>query len=197
MSDNQPSSTSSEKVSYNSKAVLLGLFALVGFVILVYTIAINLFSPGNAGRLNTIFVAAISGTLALGGTLITQLWGKNNNVAANSPTIYRTTPPDTEIGISVNDPITATFNKMIDESTINANTFTLKDEKTKSNVDGTVKLEGGNAIFKPSKPLAHSTKYVATITKDVKDLTGNSLAVEKIWSFTTEPSPQEVKESEK
>jgi hypothetical protein len=172
-----------EKVSYNSKAVLLGLFALVGFVLLVFSISANIFSPDQTGRLTTVFVAAISGTLALGGTLITQLWGKDTG---NRPNIYRTDPEDTATGVPVDTPIRATFNKLMNSSTINSQTFTLKDD-TNSNLEGTVTLEGGNAIFKPStsNPLKPLTKYTATITKDVKDITGNSLEDDKVWSFTT------------
>ena len=40
----------------------------------------------------------------------------------------------------------------MDESTINSGTFTLKDDAN-SEVDGTITLEGGNAILKPSTPL--------------------------------------------
>lgn len=181
-----------EKVSYNSKAVLLGLFALVGFVLLVFAISANIFSPDQTGRLTTVFVAAISGALALGGTLITQLWGKDTG---SKPNIYITNPKDTATGIPIDTSVTASFNKLMNSSTINSQTFKLKDD-TNSGLDGTVTLEGGNAIFKPSpsNPLKPLTKYTATITKDAKDMTGNSLEADKVWSFTTgkedvKPSP--------
>jgi hypothetical protein len=173
-----------EKVSYNSKAVLLGLFALVGFVLLVFSISANVFSPDQTGRLTTVFVAAISGTLALGGTLITQLWGKDTG---SKPKIYSTNPEDTATGVRVDTPIRASFNKLMNSSTINSETFTLKDD-TNFDLEGTVTLEGGNAIFKPStsNPLKTGTKYTVTITKDVKDINGNPLEDDKVWSFTTE-----------
>jgi hypothetical protein len=52
-------------------------------------------------------------------------------------------------------------------------------------VPGDVKLEGGNAIFKPSNRLKPLTNHTVIITKDVKDITGNSLKFDKVWSFTT------------
>jgi hypothetical protein len=86
-------------VSSNSKAVLYGLFALVGFAVLMYAIIADtkynpdawtkertptpVASPNGERRvqqleqLNTVYVAAISGSLALGGTLISQLWGRS------------------------------------------------------------------------------------------------------------------------
>ena len=45
------------------------------------------------------------------------------------------------------------------------------------------------AKFQPSAPLKPSTKYTATITKEAKDIVGNSLAADKVWSFTTIVAP--------
>ena len=82
-------------VSSNTKAVLYGLFALVGFAVLMYAITADIKynpdkwdptsvdSPKRETRmqqleqLNTVYVAAVSGALALGGTLISQLWGRS------------------------------------------------------------------------------------------------------------------------
>jgi Bacterial Ig-like domain len=182
MSDNKSSEIPGKKVSYNSRAVLLGLFALVGFTLAVYTYSVNVFPPEQSGRLNTVFIAAISGTLALGGTLISQLWGTSTKPAA--PSIYATDPADTANGVSLDTSIRASFNMVIDKSTVNSNTFTLKDD-TNSDISGTITLEGGNAILKPLGDLKPATKYTAKISKDVKSITGDSLEGDKEWSFTT------------
>lgn len=182
----QSSSEKADRVSYNSKAVLLGLFVLVGFILLVFTISIRVVSTDVIDRLNTVFVAAVSGSLALGGTLITQLWGRSTKPTANSPHVYDTSPKHAQEGVSINSPITATFDKIVDSSTINSKTYILKDNSTNSNVAGTVTLNGGNsANFQPLTALKPSTKYTATITKEAKDIAGNSLATDKTWSFTT------------
>lgn len=50
----------------------------------------------------------------------------------------------------------------------------------------------GSLYFTPDANLDYSTVYTAKITTGVKDLAGNSLAADKIWSFTTAgmgPSP--------
>jgi hypothetical protein len=189
MSNNTSSklSTSSERVSVNSKAILLGLFALVGFILLVFTITLRFVPIEQTARLNTVYVAAVSGILALGGTLISQLWGKNNTTktATNSPVIFSTQPEDTSIAVPLDTSIGASFNTQMDKSTINSGTFTLKENSTNSNIDGTISLIGGNAIFKPTSPLKPSTKYTATITKEAKDVAGNSLDANKEWLFTT------------
>ena len=81
-------------VSSNAKVVLYSLFALIGLAILLYTITVIGLGHhvGNAGnedtaarlhelelldQINSVYLAAISGSIALGGTLIAQLWGRN------------------------------------------------------------------------------------------------------------------------
>jgi hypothetical protein len=100
--------SSSDIVSNNAKIVLFGLFALVGFAILLYGLTATNdkfdswdvkpkkdFWTGNTieegtqlqpeeklivsqqlEQINSIYIAAIAGALALGGTLISQLWGR-------------------------------------------------------------------------------------------------------------------------
>ena len=90
-----PKTTATDIVSSNAKIVLYGLFALVGFAILMYAIIVtgDKYKPDSGGyeklndaqkvergesldQLNAVYVAAISGAVALGGTLISQLWGR-------------------------------------------------------------------------------------------------------------------------
>jgi hypothetical protein len=182
MSNNKPSQIPGEKISYNSRSVLLGLFVLIGFILAVFTFSVNIFPPEQSGRLNTVFIAAVSGSLALGGTLISQLWGKNTN--SLKPNIYATNPDDTATGIPLDTPVSASFNMPMDKSTINPKTFTLKDNNN-TDINGTISFEGGNAILKPSNRLNPDSKYTAKITKDAKSMTGNSLETDKEWSFTT------------
>ena len=50
---------------------------------------------------------------------------------------------------------------------------------------GTVTYAGTGAIFAPASDLTASTVYTATITTGAKDLAGNALASDYVWSFTT------------
>jgi Bacterial Ig-like domain len=180
----QPAKLSSDKISFNSRAVLLGLLTLVGVILFIYTIVVNVYDPAGVGRLTTVFIAAISGSLALGGTLIAQLWGKSG--ASNLPFVYSKTPIDTAVDVPINTRVSAIFNKTMNESTINKLTFKLQEETSKLMVDSTVKLEGANAVLVPSAPLNHATKYIVTIAKDVRDIEGNSMPSDITWSFSTE-----------
>src|SRR6476620_3551609 len=122
MSGKEQSQIPGDKVSYNSRAVLLGLFILVGFILAVFSYSIN-YVPEQAGRLNTVFIAAISGSLALGGTLISQLWGTTTTAR---PSIYATNPIDTASGVPLDTSVSASFNMLMDKSTFSSVTFTLK-----------------------------------------------------------------------
>jgi hypothetical protein len=58
-------------------------------------------------------------------------------------------------------------------------------------VTGTVIYYGGSntVIFAPDGNLAGSTTYTATITAAVKDLEGNVMTADKVWTFKTGPAP--------
>jgi hypothetical protein len=180
MSEKEQPQIPGDKVSYNSRAVLLGLFTLVGFILAVFTYSIYVI-PDQVGRLNTVFIAAISGALALGGTMISQLWGTATSARLS---IYATNPIDTATGVPVDTSVSASFNMLINKETLNPSTFTLKDESD-SDVAGTLTLEGGNAIFKPASKLNDGSKYTAKISKEVKSVTGDSMDSDKEWTFTT------------
>jgi hypothetical protein len=104
-----------------------------------------------------------------------------------APTIVGTYPTDGQKGISVNSDIVASFSKQMDSSTINVSTFTLKKNGETSAIEGVVTLtsDGKAAMLNPSSDLEPSTKYTATITKEVKDVTGSAITTGKTWSFET------------
>jgi hypothetical protein len=68
-------------------------------------------------------------------------------------------------------------------SSINNTTFLLKQGTTP--VSGIVTYSGTTALFSPSANLLSNVVYTATITTGAKDLAGNSLVSNYIWSFTT------------
>jgi hypothetical protein len=67
--------------------------------------------------------------------------------------------------------------------TINTATFNVK--KGLVVVSGTVSCSGTTATFAPNTDLEINTVYTAGITTSVMDASGNKLAEEKTWSFTT------------
>src|SRR2546422_981106 len=50
---------------------------------------------------------------------------------------------------------------------------------------GTVSYSGVTATFTPAGNLAPLTTYTATISTGARDLAGNALSTDLVWSFTT------------
>lgn len=100
-----------------------------------------------------------------------------------APTVISTNPASGATLVPLNQKIAATFSKVMDSSTITTTTFTLKQGTTA--VAGTVSYAGTTATFAPTANLTASTLYTATITTGAKDLAGNALASNFVWTFTT------------
>jgi hypothetical protein len=100
-----------------------------------------------------------------------------------------TTPPTVTASTPVNG--TTTFSEPIDPATIATNTFELRDASN-TLVPANITYDAGTrtAILTPSSPLSTSTTYTAMLrggSNDprVKDVSGNALAQNYTWSFTT------------
>jgi Fe2+ transport system protein B len=75
-SNSLPAASESEKISANARVVILGLFTLVGFLVLLFAITAMRTPAPLTDVMVQVFTAAITGSFTLGGVLITQLWGK-------------------------------------------------------------------------------------------------------------------------
>jgi hypothetical protein len=62
--------------SFAIKSMIFGLFALLGFIILVYSIFVAVVGEPLASIADTVFVAAIIGSFTLVGIIISQLFLK-------------------------------------------------------------------------------------------------------------------------
>jgi hypothetical protein len=101
------------------------------------------------------------------------------------PVVTAVNPIDGAINVPVNQVITAKFNEKMNLSTISKASFAV--ESAGVEIDGTVTYTDSTAIFTPSTLLARQTEYIATIKRAAKDLTGNALQEDFMWSFTTVP----------
>lgn len=103
-----------------------------------------------------------------------------------NPGVTSTEPLNNVTGVARNTTIAFTFSEEMDPLTINSSTFTLKQGATA--VPGTVTYSGKTGTFNPTTSLAANTTYTATVTTGAKSLTGNTLATNIVWSFTTSGS---------
>lgn len=103
------------------------------------------------------------------------------------PSVSSTSPEDGGTCVPTETAVSATFSKPVSYSTLNTSTFLLKDALNNP-VSGTVGLDyTGTAYFHPTDPLANSTSYTGTLTTGITDLSGNHLASDYLWRFTTQP----------
>ncbi|MCW3079045.1 Ig-like domain-containing protein [Segetibacter sp.] len=153
-----------------------------------YTGTIAVFSPLGNLLPNTTYTATISTSAkdVTGNSLKSNyVWSFTTGASADvtAPTVISTVPANAATGVAFNTKVSATFSKAMDPSTITATTFTLKQGTTA--ITGVVTYVGTTATFSPVANLLPNSVYTATITTGAKDLAGNSISSDYVWSFTT------------
>jgi len=107
------------------------------------------------------------------------------------PLVLSTIPVDGAVGVPLNQVISITFNEVMNPATFTSESFVLQGTaviagtKAATVVTGVFTFSDKTVIFTPSSPLAANTTYTGTVKTAVKDLDGNALQVEFVWSFTT------------
>ena len=99
------------------------------------------------------------------------------------PVVISTDPANAANSIPYNKVITATFNEKMNGATITGASFIVQQGTT--NIAGTVTAVDATASFTPTSPLLPFTVYKGTIKTTVKDLMGNALQKDYVWTFTT------------
>ena len=98
------------------------------------------------------------------------------------PVVVSTSPVTNALNVPLGQIITVAFNEEMDPSSITSTTFMVVGAAP---VAGTVTYDGTAASFKPTLPLAENTTYTARITTKAKDLMGNFLQADYVWTFST------------
>lgn len=141
---------------------------------------------------NTAYTATVTtGAKDLAGNALAAnfAWGFRTGTAPDTvaPRVSFTSPPSAATGTPVNTQVLATFTEAMDPSTVTTTTFILTQGST--SISGSVSYAGRTATFVPSDNLASSLTYVATITTGARDLAGNALVANFMWTFTTGVAP--------
>jgi len=106
------------------------------------------------------------------------------------PTLTTLSPPDASTGVCLTKSASATFSEPMDPATIDTTTVVVTDNGAA--VPGIVTYDASNRVasFAPSNAagFAPGKSFVVTVksgAQGVKDLAGNALASDGVWSFTT------------
>jgi hypothetical protein len=105
------------------------------------------------------------------------------------PTVVSVSPAISATNVSLSAALTVQFSESMDPATINTNTFTLVDAATNP-VPATVSYNPFtlSATLQPAVQFSPGRAYTAWVkggAAGVKDVSGNALANDYVWSFTT------------
>ncbi|WP_338644891.1 Ig-like domain-containing protein [Flavobacterium sp. KS-LB2] len=98
------------------------------------------------------------------------------------PVVESTSPINGAINVPLDQTITVIFNEEMNVASFNQSSFTLQGTTA---VAGTVTFSGKTASFDPTSPLAPNTTYTGVIKTSVKDIMGNALQEDYVWTFST------------
>lgn len=105
------------------------------------------------------------------------------------PELISTNPINSALEVPLNQVITVNFNKPINPATITSTTFKIASIATPTvpsvSISGGISYAGVTASFTPSTNLTPNTTYMGTVTTGVKDLSGNALQEDYVWTFST------------
>jgi LmbE family N-acetylglucosaminyl deacetylase len=107
------------------------------------------------------------------------------------PTVSSVSPANSATNVSLGTSVGATFSEPISAASVNGTSFALRDGGGNA-VAASVSASGSTATLQPTAPLQPSTTYTATLlsgANGIKDTSGNALASNFTWSFTTVSGP--------
>ena len=107
-----------------------------------------------------------------------------------APTVAATTPEDGAEEVALATDVVATFSKAMDESSLNDTVFTLTEQVSATAVAASVSYDpvSKTATLNPSSDLDANATYTVTLeggASGARDVVGNALAADKVWSFAT------------
>ena len=173
-------------INGTSVTIRQGATQITGIVTYAGTTAT--FTPSAALLTNTIYTGTITNAvkdLAGNAMLVNHVW--TFTTTGSLPTVTSTDPTNNATNVVITKTATANFSKVMDPTTINAATVTIFQGATQ--IFGAVSYLGTTMTFNPVMDLTNNRLYTATITTGAKDATGNALAANYVWNFTTELSP--------
>lgn len=103
------------------------------------------------------------------------------------PVVITTDPINNAIAVKFDKTISATFNMVMNPSTLNATTF--KVNQGTNAVAGAITYTGSTVSFVPTNPLLANTIYTVTITNGAKNSLNTAMVADYIWVFTTDIVP--------
>lgn len=157
--------------------------------LVVYSGMTATFSPANTLLANTVYTGTITRGAKdpAGNALINDyVWEfTTGNPDVTAPKVILTDPANAATAVTLNKKITATFNEVMDSLSVTSSFTVVNTTLGGTSVSGTITYSGSSVVFSPATYLLPSTTYTGIIATGAKDLSGNALANNYVWSFTT------------
>jgi len=176
-------------VSTASLTLKQGTTAVAGTV--SYAGVTATFTPASTLAPLTAYTATVSSgarDLAGNGLAADFSWSFTTGATPDTtaPTVSVTVPANAGTSVPINQTINATFSEPMDPLTISTASLKLTGPGGTA-VTGTVGYDVNSRIatLNPVSDLAPNAVYTASITTGAKDLAGNALGANFVWSFTT------------
>ena len=175
----------SDSLTTTSFTLDAGAVSVAGSV--AYTGTTATFTPDAELAGNTLHTARITtSALDLAGNALeaTFVWTFTTGLVADivAPTITAVLPADLAVDQPTNVLVSATFSEEMDPATLTTTSFTVAGANP---VAGTISYSGTTVTFTPSENLAPDTLFTATVTTTATDASGNPLAANHVWTFST------------
>jgi outer membrane beta-barrel protein len=151
------------------------------------------FTPASNFEKGKLYTATVTtGARDLAGNRLANnyMWEFTAGPAADTtaPTVTFTSPVKGATAAPVKQNVNAAFSENMDPATIGAATFGVKQGSKP--VAGKVTATASTVTFAPTGNFEKGKAYTATVTTGAKDLAGNPLAHDYVWSFTAYEKPK-------
>lgn len=157
-----------------------------------------LFAPSTPATLpvNTTFTGTIDGARDLAGNSLaaSYVWKFSTSATLDTvpPTVISTNPTDGASGLCSNQQVNVTFSEAMDPTTIDTSSLTVQPSgpPLQPALPGAVSYDAATRVASfAATPALGGGSFTVTVTTAVKDLAGNSLAANKVTTFTSLASP--------
>lgn len=169
----------------NESSILITVIGVPVKGIVSYSGKIAVFTPDSRLAANTVYTARVKTSVKdkAGNALQTDyVWTFKTDVV---PVVTLTDPLSDATNVPLNKVISVTFNVPMNQLTLNATTFTVRQGAIV--ILGTISpnSSGTTFTFTPVVPLAGNTLYTVTITTGAQNTLGTALASNYVWNFRT------------